>query len=117
VTRLRDLWWNLLATYGARIVGIVAGWIVARLVARGMHVNTELANVVTDMMGTMLLTYALAHRTTSKASNPGDAASGHVAEEEKALKANLLAIEKAERTAEDIGEPDLDPNRDMPGIL
>lgn len=100
---------NIWTTYGGRAIGVAAGWIVghfvaAPLAAKGIAVTPEqqaqmqqaLAGAVDVTVG-VLATYVGAHRVASKRINPGDAASGTVAQEEKSLKRVLL--EQARATA------------------
>lgn len=106
---LRNAW----TTYGGRAIGVAAGWIVGKLIvaplaAKGISVTPEVQQAAetiishsVDAAAGMVGTYVLAHRGASKFINPGDAASGHIAAEEKDWKRELIAEARAASAAAD----------------
>ncbi len=92
-----DVLSNLASTFLARFVGIAVAGIAGFLMTHyGFSVDTatqqELATKIVGLITVMLAAYVAGHRTTSKITNPGDAASSHLAAKESSeatiLKAN-----------------------------
>lgn len=86
---------NLLTSFAARILGAwiaaLASWL---LVKYGVTVDVEAQQQLTEhlvgvVIPTFLTLYAVAHRLVSKKTNPGDAASTHLAAKESDEAANL----------------------------
>lgn len=76
---------NFIKTFAARLIGGLVASATAWLAVRyGLEVNADdQAKLVTDIVATLMtiysVVYPLVHRTVSKKTNPGDAASSHLA--------------------------------------
>jgi hypothetical protein len=76
---------NFTKTYLARIIGVVIATIAARFAVKyGIQVDDKaqaklVEDIVTWMQFVFGIIYAVSHRTVSKTTNGGDAASSHLA--------------------------------------
>lgn len=79
---------NIISTFLARILGAWIAGLAAFLYTKyGVTMDSEAQKAFTEhlvgiIIPTFMTVYALAHRFISKRLNPGDAASGHLAERE-----------------------------------
>lgn len=92
---------NAISPFLGRLVAIFLAWVCGHLADRyHIFVSTEqqaqLADMIVNVIAGFLTVYAVSHKWMNKFINPGDAASSHLAAEEK-TQTSVLKFKDARR--------------------